>query len=234
MESAERRAIWINCDPAPASRAFLSFFVCVVLLCGGCATYNYNDIVPNLDATGTGHILVLTHDQRPYVVSGGTDPKLVGLLRSGFGIPYPVYTRSGHPLAEDITQITCNALTRKGFQCVSVTVAASAKPNEIRRKLQEHNGMSALLLVLHEWKSETHTDTALAYDVTLRAIDPQGSQIAETHIKGRDVLGGTFWNSGSFARKAVPQALQKNLEELLNDPAIITALQTFGRSYSKP
>lgn len=89
----------------------------------------------------------------------------------------------------------------------------------------DHANTPAVLLILHEWKSDTHTDTAVAYDMTLRVFESEGSQVAETHIKGRDVVGGTFWNSGSFARKAVPQALRKNLETLFGDPVIIKALE---------
>src|SRR5438093_13606717 len=115
-----------------------------------------------------------------------------------------------------MTQVICNALTSKGFQCIPVFVAADAKPNEIRRKLQEHADTMAMFLVLYEWKSDTHTDTTLAYDATLSVLDQHGAPLAETRIHGRDVLGGTFWNASSFARTAVPQALQKNLEALLN------------------
>jgi hypothetical protein len=129
-------------------------------------------------------------------------------------------------LAEEMTQMICHALTSKGFQCAPVSVTASASPVEIQRLLQEHAGKRAILFVLHEWKSDTHTDTVLAYDATLRVLDPRGATMAENRIHGRDVLGGTFWNASSFARTAVPQALQKKLEALLNDPAVTTALQT--------
>jgi len=207
--------------------------VCVVLcsmpLCGGCAKYNFQEAMPSLDATGSGSLVVATHDQRPYVVSGGTDPALIGLLRSLMGIPWPVLTESGRPVAEDMTQMLCRSLHSKGFHCLPVFLEAQAKPNEIRRKLQEHSGMSAMLLVLHEWKSDTHTDTTFAYDATLNVLDPSGAPRAVSHIQGRDVLGGTFWNARSFAHTAVPEAVKKNLEELLNDPAIIAALQTIKR-----
>lgn len=211
-------------------RCVVFALLCGVLLYGGCAwTYSYNEVMPNLDTTGTGQIVVVTHDQRPYVVSGGTNPTLVGLLRSPGGIPYPVYTLSGHPLADDMTEIICDALTSKGFQCVPVSVAASARPDEIQRKLQEYPGTRVMVLVLHEWKSDTYIATALAYDATLSVLDEYGALMAETHIQGRDVLEGSFWNSYSFASRLVPQALKKNLEKLLNDPTVIAALQTGNR-----
>lgn len=216
------------------ARGLVSILLCGVLWCGGCATYSATDVVPHLDATGTGALVVMTHDQRPYIVSGGTEPTFVGLLRSPMGIPWAVHTDSKRPFADDMTQVLCQALTSRGFHCVPVLVAASVHPPETRRKLQEHAGTPALVVTLQEWKSDTHTDTALAYDATLRVLDPQGTPMAESRIQGRDVLGGTFWNSGSFARTAVPQALKKKLEELLNDPVVITALQTVNRPSAVP
>ncbi len=89
--------------------------LCVGSLCAGCATYNYHDVIPHLQATGSGQVVVVTHDQRPYVVSGGTDPALIGLLRSGFGIPYPVSTASGRPLEPIPVGLRSGSVT--GGQC---------------------------------------------------------------------------------------------------------------------
>lgn len=214
-------------------RCVVCLLLCVMPLCGGCAfghKYNYHDVVPTLEATGTGQLEVATHDQRPYVVSGGTDPTFVGLSRSGYGIPYPVYTQSDRPLAEDMTQVICSALTKKGFQCVPIIVAANASPSEVRRKLQERASTLAILLVLNEWKSDTHVDTTLAYNATLSILDPRGTTIAETQIQGRDILGSNFWDPIGVAYTAVPQMFKKKLEELLNHPSVIAALQSVNRS----
>src|SRR5262249_13470908 len=137
-------------------RCVVCVLLCGVPLCGGCAfghKYNIHEITPTVSAVGTGQLGVATHDQRSYVVSAGTDPSLVGLSRSGFGIPYPVYTKSDRPLAEDMTQVICNALRKKGFQCVPVIVAVNTSPGEVRRKLREHANPVAILFVLNEWKS---------------------------------------------------------------------------------
>jgi hypothetical protein len=212
-------------DTTRLIRHFVLLAVAFRLL-AGCYAYNTGDVTPRLDVSGSGAIVAITHDQRPYVVSGGTDPNLIGLLRAPMGIPYPVRTQSRRPLADEISEMICTALTEKGFQCTPMELAPNAAPDALSKKLnQDHANTPALLLILHEWKSDTHTDTAVAYDMTLRVLDSVGVQVAETHIKGRDVLGGTFWNSARFARKAVPQALQRNLETLLGDPAITKALE---------
>lgn len=131
------------------ARCGVFVLLCGLPLCGGCIKpHNYQEVMPNLNATGTGPVVVVTHDQRPYVVSGGTNPALVGLVRAPAGIPYPAYTQSGRPLADEMTAIISHALSSKGFQCIPVFVAASARPDEVRRKLQEYTGATELLLVI--------------------------------------------------------------------------------------
>jgi Bacterial SH3 domain len=207
--------------------------VWLVMLCGGCAfgqKFNYHDTFPRLDARGTGDVVVATHDQRPYIVSGSTPPDFVGLMRSGFGIPYPVYTQGERPFAEEMTHVLCQALTQRGFHCLPATVVPQATPGEIRQALTRQNPTPALFLTVREWKSDTHTDTSLAYNATLRVLDAQGAVLAESHIEGKDVLGGNLWNTLPFAHQAIPQAVQRKLETLLNDPAMTTALQALNQS----
>jgi hypothetical protein len=202
------------------------------MLCGGCAfgqKFNYHDTFPRLDARGTGDVVVATQDQRPYIVSGSTPPDFVGLMRSGFGIPYPVYTQGSRPFAEEMTHALCQALMQRGFHCLPATVAPQATPGDIRRVLTGQGQTPALFLTVREWKSDTHTDTSLAYDATLRVLDPQGTVLAEAHIEGKEVLGGGFWNTLPFAHQAIPQAVQRKLETLLNEPAMTTALQALNQ-----
>jgi len=204
----------------------LMLLLVALLLCSGCAfghKYNYHEVVPNLKAEGSGQMRVATHDQRPYVVSRETVPQFVGLTRGGYGNPFNVRTQSDRPLAEDMTHVICNALSKKGFQCVPVVVASSESTDEVRRKLQGVAGNVALLLTLREWKSDTYSSTALIYDVALQVLDGSGTVIAETSAKGRDVLGSSLWNPIGIAHTAVPQAFKQKLEELLNHPAVLAA-----------
>jgi hypothetical protein len=154
----------------------------------------------------------------------------VGLTRGGYGNPFNVRTQSDRPLAEDMTHVICNALKKKGFQCVPVIVAANNSPDEVQRKLQEATGNVAVLLTLHEWKSDTYVGTALIYNVTLHVLDGSGTVIVEARTEGRDVLGSNFFDPVGVAYTAVPQAFKQKLEELLNQPAVISALQTTSRS----
>jgi len=128
-----------------------------------------------------------------------------------------------------MTHALCQALTQRGFHCLPATVTPQATPGEIRRALTGRGQAPALFLTIREWKSDTHTDTSLAYDATLRVLDAQGTVLAEVHIEGKDVLGGSFWNTLPFAHQAIPQAVQRKLETLLNEPAMTTALQALNQ-----
>src|SRR5262245_14882619 len=146
------------------ARARWLLFLVMGSLCSGCAIgvkHNYADAIPQLTVAGTGTLAVATHDQRPYIVSGDTVPEFVGLSRGGYGNPFKVQTESARPLAEDMTRVLCTALHTQGFQCVPVLVAARDSAEEVQRKLHGVAGTLALLLVLHEWKSDTYINTAL-------------------------------------------------------------------------
>jgi hypothetical protein len=204
----------------------------LALLCSGCAfghKINYHEALPSFQGGGQGAIRVTTYDQRPYVVSGNKVPQFVGLTRGGFGNPFGVQTQSGHPLAEDMSQVLCNALQKKGFQCLPVAVAARTSPDAVRRKLLEAPSKLALLLTLDEWKSDTFIATTLLYDATLQVLTPQGTTVTEQRITGREVLGKNFWSPISVAYTAVPQAQKTKLEELMNRPEVIAALQASTR-----
>jgi Bacterial SH3 domain len=196
----------------------------LVMLCGGCGfgrPFNYHDAVPRLDASGTGKV-VATQDQRPYIVSGKARPDFVGLVRSPAGIPYAVYTQGERPLAQEMTYLVCQALEQRGFRCLPATVMPQATSEETHRVLTGRGQVPAVFLTIREWKSDTPTDTSLAYNATLRVLDVQGAVLAQTHIEGREGLG---WG----AHEKVPQAVQRKLETLLNEPTMTTALEALNQ-----
>jgi len=82
-----------------------------------------------------------------------------------------------------------------------------------------------LFLRLDEWKADTATNTALIYDVHLMVLDQSGNQMTEVARKGKDDLGGDFIDPPDRAKVVVPQAYQRMLESLLNDPKVTQALQ---------
>jgi hypothetical protein len=206
----------------------LWIFLAGTIFLGACAVGNkhaYHTVTADLTSSGPGRIGVATHDQRPYVVQKETGPHFVGLARGGYGNPFPVGTDDERPLADAMTRAISNSLQKKGFEPVPVFVPPTESSESIRKLLLQDKVDRGILLTLREWKSDTHIDTSLLYDVTLNVLDRTGRTIAEKRIQGKDNLGMDLINPFAHAGEAVPKAFKAKLEELLNDPTVAKALR---------
>lgn len=207
------------------------FFLCcgMALLCGGCYKLGYNEVVPTVAATGHRSVVVVTHDQRPYVVSGQTKPDVIGVKREQYGNPWQISTASGHPLAEDMTQVICNGLQKQGFQCIPIQVMPSESTDVVRRRLKEGPGDTALLLTVRDWRSDTWVKTILDHNTSLEVFDRDGTLLAQTSVqgadKGADTLPGVTSTFSNAMYTSLPLAMKSILEELLNYPTVVMALQ---------
>ncbi len=200
----------------------------VLFLASGCAVgnkYSYSDVSADIGISGSSAISIATHDQREYVVSGDKQPQFVGLQRGGFGNPFVVTTASERPLADDMTDVLVASLAKKGFKTVPVAVLYSDKRDAVMEKAKAANADRMIILTLNEWKTDTYQNVALLYDATLSVLDREGKQLAMKSVKGRDNLGGSSWNPPAYARKAVPEAFKKKMEELLNAEEVAKALK---------
>lgn len=204
-----------------------------LLWCAGCVTdlrYNYHEVVPDFNATGSGQLAVATYDQRPYILSGQYGPQFVGLATSGYVTSTAVRTQSARPLAEDISRVVCNALQHKGFRCAPVLVSPTERLEDVQQKVRWAADTLALLLTLHEWKSETTVSTVLMYHVTLQVLDTNGVVVANASTTGQETLGTHLFDPVRVAQAAIPQAFQQKLEALLNHPLVVATLQKTARN----
>ena len=188
-------------------------------------THRYDLAVAEIPFSGNTKVAVTTEDRRPYVLNRDKEPDFVGLQRGGYGNPFDVTTASGDPLASDMTAVLRRSLDAKGFTTIPIVLAVDGPVDSLAEKVSASGAERVLILTLREWKSDTYTNTALIYDVSLRVIDAAGAIRAETELQGRDDLGGSFWNPPAHAKDAVPQAFQKKLEILLGEPEIAAALR---------
>ena len=209
----------------------LIFTAYAVLLCSGCAVgqkLNYSGIAANLAVSGSKAVGVASLDRRPYVLSGEKNPDYAGTMRGGYGNPFNVGTESGQTLADDMTQVIAAALTRKGFKTRSVVTTNKDNSDVVIEKLKTTGGDNLILLTINDWKSDFAGFVAfrvwLDYDATLRVFEKSGKIIAETAIKGNDDLGSAGEPVG-YTKKVVPEAFQRKIEELLNNPEVMKALQ---------
>jgi hypothetical protein len=161
---------------------------------GGCAfgqkiAYHAGDTAA-INASGTNSVAVAAYDQRPGTVKGG-DPTYVGVLRSLGGIPYPVNTASGQPLANDFAAMLSGALAARGFQATSIVVAPQESWANIERKLKASRADRGVVLTIEQWLTDTYFTTQLDYSLTLRVLDQDGRLLAEQQVAGTDKLEQT-------------------------------------------
>jgi hypothetical protein len=210
-------------------KAWVSALAVGALLCGalGCAVgqhHSYRKVDPTLPVSGNVAIAVATHDQRQYIMNGDKQPSFVGLQRSGAGIPYAVTTESGRPLAEDFTEVIHDALEKAGYRPESVLVDDRTSQQECIQRLAATGAERLVLVTLRDWKSDTYNNTGLHYDLRLDVYDGSGGQLATTELRGKDDLGGSVWNPLGHAKRAVPEAFSRKLEQLFSAPRIREAL----------
>ena len=91
-------------------------------------------------------------------------------------------------------------------------------------ELRETGADRLLLLKFSELRSDTYNNTAFHYHMTAYVCDAQGQVIAENSVSGREHLGGSMLNPPAYAKVAVPEALERVLERLLNSSQISRAL----------
>lgn len=220
---------WRPAMQKPLNAFSLVVFI-VITLSTGCFSaknYNYRDIVADVNSSGTVSISVAVHDQRDYVQSGNKSPDFVGLARGGFGNPFSVFTLSGRSLADDMSAVITASLAKKGYKAAPVTVLYSDSRDAVLDKMKATRSDRMIFLTLNEWKSDLnpYQDVTLLYGVQLALYNSDGKMLAEKKSDGRDSLGGDAWGPAAYARRAVPEAFKKKIEELLNSPDIANALQ---------
>ena len=197
------------------------------LTLNGCAVGNkigYHDVDIEFDGKGTSKLAISTIDLRVYVRTSEKSPDFVGLQRGGFGNPFDVTTASGKSLAEDITATVKQALEKKGFEVTSLVASNTDSISKVVERMDTSDAHRLMIFILNEWKSDTYTNTALIYNLTLKIMDNEGKVITESTINGRDNLGGDFIDPPSHAKQAVPIAFKAKLEQLLNNKEVLDAL----------
>lgn len=193
------------------------------LVLAGCAvgvTHRYDDAVPDFQISANIKRLALgIHDRRPYVVTREKQESFVGLSRGGFGNPFDINTASGRPLADDMAIAVKAALARRGVDASVVTLSSAVTEAEASKRVSAGGG-KALLVTLHEWKSDTYQSTKLHYDLRVAVVGAGGQILAAKRTNGSEGLGGSFLNPPEHARTAVPVAFRRKFEELLSAPEV--------------
>jgi hypothetical protein len=194
------------------------------------AEYDYHTLRPQLQrATPSACVIAsAVQDQRVEIRTGDKEPDFVGLLRGGYGNPFDVGTASERPLAEDLSGVVGQALTRAGYRVHTVPLAPHVTREQAIDKLAQTGASCMLFVDYRSLKSDTFQNTALIYDIEATVTNPAGRPLARARVEGRDNLGGSGWNPKGHAAATVPRAVEKLLQRLLDDPAIVRALHKAG------
>ncbi|HCX90583.1 MAG: hypothetical protein COW04_04820 [Deltaproteobacteria bacterium CG12_big_fil_rev_8_21_14_0_65_43_10] len=195
-------------------------WICLIFTLGGCAfghKFDYS-LQPNVTYSGKGSVALAVHDQRPYIKDFSKMPDFVGSVRSLYGIPYPVYTESGKPLAEDISQGLMTALKNAGFSVNSLNLSLSYSKEEAISKLRATGSDRLIYVVLNEWWSDTLHQSMIRMDVILLVLDKEGKELAISKLKEQVGLGFVA------AIDEIPKVYVRQFNKLINDPEVKAAL----------
>ena len=175
----------------------------------------------------TPPLLIVTADDRPYVRSGNKNPNWVGLMRSGFGIPYGVHTRSGKPFADDVQSLVTNSLKQQNVDIVGLSLPSGTKQTELESAQLSNPGRTLMLLSIRDWKTDVYFRAGLKYDLSLTIYDRSLKEVTSEQVSGDTTL-----NSSNPRLSSPTAALGGFIETLLSRPEIVTSLNSFANQSS--
>lgn len=187
--------------------------------------HQYHDVELNFTASGSSRLVIATHDQREEVCKNGKVPSFVGFMRSGVGIPYVIETKSGKAFASDITSSVSKALAKRGFVVKTVETSHSETHEQVVGKMLQANEGFPVLLHVNIWHSDCYNIVWYYFHVVLQIYDSEGKLLTQKVVEGKESLGGSFWNPPKHARRVIPKAFQKKMEEIFNDQEVVAILK---------
>jgi len=189
----------------------------------GCAAWNKYDIrnATVTAPTGTKSIAVAVVDERMELQQGDIVPELIGVTRSGYGIPYRVKTATKAPLARDIAEVVARGFgpNRKLAPPMSYPDTESANA-----ALRGTGTDRQILIRVERFNSDTLIRTELDYSITLEVYDAEGRLLASANRAKTADLGGNFFLPALHARQSVIRTTGTVLSDLLSTPQIRSAL----------
>ena len=195
-----------------------------VLALTGCAAWNKYDLrkVTITAPSGSPSVAVACVDQRETLRQGDIGPELIGVTRSGFGVPYRVKTASKSPVAKEIAEVVVRGF---GTNRKLAPPMSYADRNSAMAALRRTGTDRQILVLLERYNSDTLIRTELDYSIKMEVNNSQGRLLASASRTKIADLGGNFFLPALHARKSVIQTTGDVLNELLSSPEIRSALQ---------
>lgn len=203
-----------------------SGIIFLLFVLGGCAVGHQYDYVADtapLAADSDKTVTASVIDFRSYVISGEKGPNFVGLQRGGFGNPFDVTTKSGQPLAADMTAGVVRSLAAQGIDVQPLALPPGTGLDAAMAAFQSQNSERLLLLRMLEWKTDAVMRFRVMWNLSAEVYDRTGQLLAQDDIQGDRAVGGAGFESGNSSMAV--QELSRQLADLLNDPEIVAALR---------
>jgi hypothetical protein len=168
-------------------------------------------------------------DERPDVVKGERKETFVGLSRSLYGIPYPAYTQSKRPLAQDFSDLVTRGLKLGGTPVQSIQVTPFKGRAGAIKSLQASGAERLILIEMHDWWSDSLIHTDLHYDLALTVLDVQGQELGSSTLTGHDELG----KHNRPERRDVPTATNDIFATLFATDAVVASFSSDAKPVVK-
>lgn len=160
----------------------------LLLFLNACAFGNvhaYNGPLNTLNAPKiTGPMLLAAQDKRPYITSHDKQSTFTGVMRSALGIPYDVLTKSGKPLAEDISDALGETIRKTGTEVSTAKLATHLSKEEVKTVLAGRNSGEIILIEINEWRTDTYLSMDFEWDINLYVLDSDGALMAVSSSNG--------------------------------------------------
>jgi hypothetical protein len=189
---------------------------------------NYLQTDAKLAYAGHGSVVVLTRDERPYVLDGHKTRDFVGLLRGGYGNPFDVLNETGHPLADDVSASIASSLKTAGFTAsVDVPAAAETAEQAVARVAAQSPDHVVVVRLLN-LKTDGYAHINWFVEANVSVYDRSGALVGTIDSKLEKPIGKVSGKYVDFAAK-ITGAYREALEGWLNDAKLQAALAPAGQ-----
>jgi hypothetical protein len=204
---------------------YISLFILTTLI-SGCAIsrkVSYNDLSINLPRVTAKSIGIAIWDQREQVIQEKRNPDFVGYMRSGVGIAYPMGTESGKAFADDIALDIFTSFQKNGYNVKITPTSYKESENTVLTNLKNSNSDKLILMKMNKLHTDGYTGFDLFYDLQTSVYKSSSELLEQKSFKGTKPLG-----KGSKYKTYLPKGLKELIEEVFNDPVIVSAFNDFS------
>ena len=216
---------------------FRVLFSAILMLLVGCAgsitdplnvvenaTFDYRNKSGFLDFEGQARVAVGVVDQRQPILSGAKSDNFVGLVRSGFGVPYDVLTHTKAPLANDLAYSFSLTLEFSGLATDVLELSSVTNVDESQARLMDFDANRYLLVILNEWRSNTYSRTEFNYNIDLIVFSSDGAEVLQKTFSGSEVGSDSSFSPKERNTVVLSKIYLETLQKIFDDAEVTAAL----------